>query len=457
MRVILIAPPNPTMLDPRIGPPLGLLALVAWAREHGPPGIEYEVIDLNVACYDPEHPSGHATHDFSMERCLREIPSGADVYGVQLASMQLQHGVGIADRLRRREPQAILLCGGSHASAMPHECDRWFDVVVTGEGERALSTIVRHIQALGGQWAGERVVRGAPVEPLDELPMPARDLLDWSRYTRTIAGQPATNIITSRGCPNRCSFCQQESLWGAGPIRLMSATRILAEVDHIHATTGIRHLLFLDDSLTARPRRDIEALCRGLAERDVLWRGWTRATLCSRPGDDAMLALMAQSGCRSLCIGVEAGTDRVLRAIGKRSTVADNFLALQRITAAGMQARCSVMVGNPGERWEDVEALVRFVENHRDVVADWILSSYVPLPGTPVWDDPAAYGIEIDKQRAADELYRHFYVVGGEEQSGVVHRYAGDGGGAEEIVMRHAYVQESLLRLAPRHRQEVVG
>jgi len=416
------------------------------------------------------------------------IPSGAQVYGVSLASMQLPHGRAIARELRTREPDALLVCGGSHASAVPDECadpvvmqGGQFDVVVEREGESAFLDVVNAVEngwncrrgdiildrmsadsdwryaraPCGHEQPPARVIRGQPVEPLDSLPFPARDMLDFSRYTRKVAGLPATNIITTRGCPARCTFCQQESLWGPG-LRMMSAPRILAEVDHIKSTTGIGNLLFLDDSLTARKRADMTELCAGLKARGVLWRGWTRANLVTRPGDAEMLRTMANAGCQALCIGVEAGSDSVLRALDKGTTVETNRRAIRAVAESGMQCRISIMVGNPGETWADVMALVRFVAELGPYVEDWILSSYVPLPGSPAWDDPERYGMFIDKEEARRSGYAHFFVVGGQERSPTVHRYA-DGTGPDEIRARHDFVQENLLRLAPRDRRGVVA
>ena len=468
MSVVLVCPPNPSMRDPRIAPPLGLLYLVAWYRTYRGAGVsdpaDWRVVDLNTACYQPDAPNGHWTHDFSIARCLTEIPGGADVYGLSLASMQLPHGRALARALRQREPQATLVAGGSHASALPDECadpvamsGGHFDVVVTQEGEQAfadvLDTIVTGFRSVPSHWRRSAsgngwIVRGRPVDRLDDLPFPAREKLDFHRYSRRIRGEAATNIITSRGCPARCSFCQQDSLWGSG-LRLNSPERVLAEVDDIARVTGIRNLLFLDDTLTARRR-----ICAGLRERGVLWRGWTRANLCVRPGDDAMLGMMADSGCQALCVGVESGSDRVLKALNKGTSVDVNSRAVRAVAGSGMDCRISVMVGSPHETWEDVHQLVNFVAGHRDHLADWILSSFVPLPGTPAWDDPDGHGLVIDKERARAEGYRHFFVVGGAEQSGCVHRLA-DGSGPADVQARHDYVQESLLRLAPRRRREV--
>jgi anaerobic magnesium-protoporphyrin IX monomethyl ester cyclase len=448
--VVLVAPPNPSMLEPRIAPPLGLLSLVAYARQQGRDTTDWRVIDLNVECYAPEAPRGHATHDFSLARCMAEIPTGADVYGLSFASMQYPHAVAIAAELAERDPQALLVCGGSHPSAVGKEVltTSAFEAAVVGEGETAFLDILEDkYQAI------DTMFHGRQIKDLNALPFPARDLVDFSKYVRKIGGQPATNMITSRGCPAKCIFCQQESLWGKG-LRMQSASRIIAEVDNIYETTEIRNILFLDDSLTARPRRDLVELCARLKGRGVLWRGWTRANLCTRKGDPDMLHMMADSGCQALCIGVEAGTDKVLQALQKGTTVEINRQAIRNVAESGMSCRASIMVGNPSETWEDVVALRDFVEEMSPWLDDWLLSSYVPLPGTPSWDDPEKHGMRIDKAKAKATHYQHFFVVGGHEQSGTVHELL-DGTGPDDIQLRHDFVLESLLRLAPRDRVKV--
>lgn len=488
MKVCLVAPPNGSMADPRIAPPLGILYLAAAQRAAG-----FEdpiVVDLNVACYPAgpggpkDHPGGN-THDFSLGRMLAEVPTGCDVYGFSLASMQLASGLPLVRALRERDPGAVFVAGGAHVSALPDDLVADFDVLVRYEGEVAwvalLGAIGRGATRTGRQtdcmieeqdrrlsgrvkfridqrYPGSRrrgdqalVIDGLQVDPLDDAPIPARDLLDFSRYTRRIAGKSATNIITSRGCPARCTYCQQEALWGTG-LRLQSPARVLAEVDAIRATTGIENLLFLDDSLTACSRARMSELCAGLKARGVQWRGWTRANLIARDDRLPMLREMHDAGFVSCCVGVEAGTDRLLRAIDKQTSVAQNRAALRNLRAAGIKARCSIMVGLPGETWEDVQALVDFVAEARP--DDWILSTLVPLPGTPSWESS---DIEIDRAALAATAYRDVFIVGGNEVSGGGFWRYRDGTTAAEIDERHAFVQESLLRLCPRDRQGIVA
>lgn len=486
LSVCLIAPGNCSMADPRIAPPLGCLYLAAAQRNAGL-GTPV-VIDLNVACYPagPEGPKGHTggdTHDFSLARSLSEVPTGCDVYGFSLASMQLATGVPLARALRQREGAGVVLvAGGAHASAMPEDLADDFDVVIKFEGEAAWvallhalvdkwdepvtggevgPTLAERLTSVGG-FAGRvhaaagkaLVIDGKQVDPLDDAPIPARDLLDFSRYTRRIAGKPATNLLTSRGCPARCMFCSQESIWQEG-LRLMTPARVLAEVDSIYETTGIRNILFLDDSLTACSTARMKELCDGLAARGIAWRGWTRANLIARDDRLDMLKYMHKSGFVSCCVGVEAGSDKVLRALAKQTTVEQNRAAIRNLKAAGIKARCSIMVGNPTETWDDVQALVDFVAEVQP--DDWILSSLVPLPGTPSWDKADEFGIEIDAETSRRGLYADVFIVGGNEQSGGGYWRYKNGVTPSEIQDRHDYVQESLLRLCPRDRQGLVS
>jgi len=453
------------MLDPRIAPPLGLLYIIAWARHHGWDTSGWHMVDHAVTCLQPDAPVGHGSHDFSLERCMRDIPSGADIYGLQLASMQVAHGRAIARALRVRDPQAVIVFGGSHASAVPLECadpvvmrGGHADYVVTREGEKAFCGLLDRFVAgdLPRRPNGGEIVTGEAVDPLDLLPFPARDLIDIENdYTRRITGRVATNAMISRSCPARCSYCQMTSLWGDGPLRMHSPERLLAEVDDIRVNApSLGGVLFVDDSLTARKRSDMVTVAEGMSQRDLLWRGWTRANLLTRKGDNDMLRAMSQNGCTAICIGVESGSDRVLKAIGKGTTVDINRRAIRAVAESGIDCRVSIMVGNPSETWDDVYALIDFVAEMSPWVSDWILSSYVPLPGTPSWENPENYGLVIDKKKARDTGYSHFYVVGGNEQSGMVHSYA-DGTGPTDIQRRHDAVQETLLRRAPRERRRV--
>lgn len=455
MHVCLIAPPNPPLTDPRIGPPLGLLYLVAASEQAGCDAT-HEVVDLNVACYPADEPKGHWTHDFSVTRCLAEIPP-ADVYGFGVASAQVPHTRALLRALRQRDPGAVFIVGGPHVSATGAEMLREMkgsdaaDYAVMGEGERVYPLLIKDIER--GDQSGMGLVHGGKVRIAD-VPMPARHMLDWSRYTRRINGEPATNIITSRGCPGKCAFCQQDSLWGRG-LRLHHPARILVEVDSIRETTGIRNLLFLDDSLTARPARAMGEISKGLREREVMWRGWTRADLCTRPSSPEMLAIMRESGCQALCIGVEAGTDRLLRRLDKRTTVEQNTAAVHALYAAGITCRVSIMVGIPGETWSDVYALVEWVQRNAPFIDDWILSTFVPIPGSPAWDEAHRYGLAIDRQRAVREHYAACFVVGGDERSGRGYHRHMDGTTVEELDARHHFVQEALLGTVGRERYRV--
>jgi radical SAM superfamily enzyme YgiQ (UPF0313 family) len=122
---------------------------------------------------------------------------------------------------------------------------------------------------------------------------------------------------------------------------------------------------------------------------------------------------MKLSGCHALCIGVESGSDEVLRRIHKGITSVQNLEAARMIREAGIYLRVSIIVGNPGETPETIEETKQFMLAAQP--DDWIVSTFVPVVGSPAWRHPERYGFKLLHRN-----YEDYYVVGGEQQSGLV-------------------------------------
>jgi radical SAM superfamily enzyme YgiQ (UPF0313 family) len=391
--------------------------------------------------------------DISVGACVQQVlATEADLYGLSFGTTQYAHTIAISRAILREKPGAFIVCGGPHASALPQEtlADTSCHVVIDSEGEITFCDIVSALrngrplsEVPGCTWLDEssRIVSSGPrsfVRDIDDLPFPARDLVDMSRYTRTINNVRATTIITARGCPGKCIFCSQQ-MWRSS-LRLRSVGNILAEVDEIYAKQGIRNILFLDDTLTVNRRRTID-LCAGLKERGVIWRGWTRATSM----DDELAAVMADSGCMALCVGVESGSQRMLKNIKKGTSVAANRRAIAAIKRAGINARVSLMIGNPGETWKSIQETIDFVLETRP--DDWILSVFVPVPGSEAYQQPEKFGIRFLHNGDRKDFYSSFFVVGGEMESGGVMEY--ESLPRAEILRMRDQVFETLMRECP--------
>jgi len=357
MRVCLINPPDPVVEDARWDEPLGLLYLGSVLEEHGH---EAEVVDLNF--HD----------DFKI---LED--SAADVYGVYCSSPLITSALNVNGFLRERHPDAIRVVGGPHATCVPEDLVGHFHKVIVGEGERTILTALKD-----RTW---QTLRAQPIRDLDCIPYPARHLIPLLEYNRRVNGLHSTGIITARGCPHSCAFCSK--VWGK-KVRFRSAENILGEVDECIERHGVRAFSIRDDTFTLNRKRLYEVL-DGFKKRDIFWRCLTRVDQVDRE----ILTAMDDAGCVQIVYGLESGNQHILDNLGKGTTVEQNFEAMRLTMEAGIDAKAAVIVGSPGETWETVQDTVDMVE--KIMPDEAILCIFTPYPGSPVWDNPDAFGMKI--------------------------------------------------------------
>jgi len=361
MKLILLNPPSPFLIDPRAFPPLGILYVAAAAREAG---IDVAVRDLAGS-----------------EGALEEAMSGlrADVFGLTATTPQYPWAKRVLGIVRRVSPAARVVVGGAHPSSDPQSClSDGFDAVVAGEGERAIARIC--LEGIGG------LVREPYWKDVDELPLPARDLVAIREYGYSIDGGRATTLITSRGCPFACAFCSKD-VWERG-VRFHSVGRAVREVRECMDKYGFRHFLFLDDTLTVNARRMFE-LCEALAPLRIAWRAYARAEATTRE----MLAAMKRAGCVEIGIGVESGAQEILDAVCKRTKVERNTQLVRWCREVGILSNAFIMIGLPGETHATVAATRRWMEEARPDKFGYNI--FAPYVGTPIRSHPERYDIRI--------------------------------------------------------------
>jgi anaerobic magnesium-protoporphyrin IX monomethyl ester cyclase len=448
MKIVLLHPPVPCMTDRKVSPPLGILYLAAYVRQHL--GITPVVIDQNL------------NDDITLDVCTRQVvDEHADIYGVSFGSTQYPYVVAIVKAIRDHYPHAVVLLGGPHATSLPAEtlAETGADAVVESEGEETFLALVERLLAGRRDFSDitglflptadggmTHTGRRPFIKDLNAIPYPARDLVPFHQYTRTILGEGATTLITSRGCPAQCIFCSQ-AVWRRR-IRLRSVSNIIGEIDQIRSQFGINNFLFLDDTLTI-DRKRVVRISRELKARKSTWRGWTRASHV----DQEMLDVMADAGCMTLCIGVESGSQRILDGLKKGTTVEQNRRGIEMVKRSGMYSRISLIVGSPGETWDTVNETVSFVSEARP--DDWVLSSFVPVPGSEAFADPRKFGIRMKPAAAGARGYEDFFVVGGEMQSGHVMEY--DGLDAATLGAMRDHVYATLMERCPPKLQTFKG
>ena len=365
-QVALIHTPCYEIASDRLEPPLGLLYLATVLNLNGYPTT---IVDLASV---PE------------TDWVRAIPE-ADVYGFDTFTPSYARSLQILRLARNINPAALTLAGGPHASALPGWVARDFDFVVVGEGEQRLVALLRALNA------GERpepIQYEMIVEDLDRLPFPDYRLVELASYRRLVASQPSVGIISSRGCPYRCAFCTSTIQAMDRRIRYRSPENFAAEVGQLRDRYGLRAFKIQDDVFTLSLKR-IREIAGLLAPLGVVYRSNARVDLCAKP---EMPELLFASGCRHITFGVESGSPRMLEHMGKRHTVDAVRLAIRLAKAAWLIVRANLMIGFPGETWETMQETIELMLDCQP--HEYVVSAFVPYPGTDPYQHPASYGIQ---------------------------------------------------------------
>jgi anaerobic magnesium-protoporphyrin IX monomethyl ester cyclase len=313
--------------------------------------------------------------------------------------------------LRRLDPTIRVMLGGHQAKAMPQEilsnaAIPRVDALVLGEGDTRVTELLKDETARerlpGVMWRGGRgrlACEGRPANgswlapDIDALPfVDPRYFLD-DPFTAE-DGRLEASMVGSRGCPYDCSFCG--AAVSANPdirIRMRDPENILAELSELRSRFGVSAIRFVDDLFLANPRfmsRCLEAfVAAGICEQFV-WDATGRINILTKVDDD-MLELMRRSGCREVALGIESGSERVLKYIDKRITPDMTRRVVRRLTEHGIKVKGYAILGFPTESLEEMRATERHLhdlwETADDAAGDFRASvfEFRPYPGTPEW------------------------------------------------------------------------
>lgn len=355
MNVVLVQLPQTQLLQPRAYIPLGIASIAAVLEESS---VDVEILNL-ADCRDIEGV---------------EIPE-SDWYGVGCVSATLPATKKLVSLLRGKGKTVV---GGAHPSIAPDETYSQVnpDVVMTGEAEYLFRDLVT------GAAEPEPIMHAGLIQDLNSLPFPARHLFDSEDVVDVTGihgqekGVPATTVITSRGCPYSCNFCCKGHPMFNG-YRYRTAFNVLEELTLLKERYEIEHVRFVDDEFTLHKGRSSE-LMRVLRPLGFTWVCITRADTLEAD----LLRLMKLAGCVEVHIGVETGSDRLLKLMNKQTTAAVLKRGVKLIKEAGIRVKTYLMWKYPGENEADREATIEFM---RETQPDkYTISRFIPLPGSAV-------------------------------------------------------------------------
>jgi len=386
--ICLVIPPSIFLLDERVFMTLGILRVAAVLEQNG---YRVELLDL----------SGISNY----EEVAQVYSKSADVgiFGITSTTPQLPAVTNILNVIRGANPKAKIILGGPHitlvhaaykkeaklgfqgrATAVFKKCVEMFDVLVIGDGEQAIFPALEdHSSKLidGDDPKSDLFLTNSK---LNELPFPARHLVDVDSYHYSIDGVKAISMIAQLGCPFACGFCGGRESPMLRRVRMRTSENVVSEMVQLYKSYGIKGFMLYDDELNVNPK--IIELMNQIrdAQEDLgvefRLRGFIKAQLFTEQQAKAMY----EAGFRWILTGFESGSPRILQNINKKSTREENTRCVEIAKKYNLKVKALMSIGHPGESEETImqthEWLLKVVPNDFDVT---IITTY---PGTPYYD-----------------------------------------------------------------------
>jgi anaerobic magnesium-protoporphyrin IX monomethyl ester cyclase len=381
MRVALVGPKWHEMVNSY--PSLGLAYLAAIAEQEGHTAA---VFDMGLR---PKRPVADEVEDIVAWR-----PDVIAFTSMTTSYQSVEEAVALLKA--RLGPQVPIILGGPHATTLPELAlqNPHIDFLVYGEGEYVFRDWLRQVERGDTNWAANkglwykdaagRVVDGGERElipDLDELPFPARHLFDLKAYPLYApTGEQMVTVLTSRGCPYKCSFCFKGIV--GRTYRQRSPENIVAELRQLIDQYGVRNFYFMDDLFTINVKR-LEAILDYFIEQDldVRWRCLARV---DRVTPD-LLRKMYRAGCRQIHFGIESGNPEILKKTAKHIDLDQVRQAIEWTEDAGIMSKGYFILGLPGDNEQTMQETIEFAASLR--LSEAMFSIATPMPGTELWEE----------------------------------------------------------------------
>ena len=408
MRVLLVDPPCHRFMNfHRHYFPLGLAHLAAELHHAG----------HDVLVYDAEHDSSASScsvleADSSYHLYLDALKSPGhtlwseftsvvetfrpEVVGFSTLSVKVAAVLYMSKLVKQRDAGIVTIAGGDHATARPQDLvkNKAVDLAVRGEGEKTIVELISCI-ARGGNpalvagvsWAENGHIASSPpaqpIEDLDQLQLPYFDALHANGSYRPV---DMGLMVTERGCPYSCTFCGLATIGGRA-LRFHSVRRILAEIRLRHAKYGTQYFSFRNGTFTLLRSRVVE-LCRELKalEFQIQWECLTRSDHL----DASLVEMMMDAGCCAIRMGVESGSERILRSMGKKSDLEAVRRSATLLNQSGIFWAAYFMLGVPEETAATMNETLRFMQELNPPFIT--LAKFTPIAGTPMYEDVVRAG-----------------------------------------------------------------
>jgi len=338
-----------------------------------------------------------------------------DIIGISAMTPQIDRAWEIARLSKEKLPSTKIILGGVHVSILPEESinKEFIDIVVTGEGEHTMKDLVISLRDKSNVNDVEGIVfkqddeiiktpARTLIDNLDTLPYPARELFPFpDRYSPGYYRKlPCATILTSRGCPGNCTFCNK-SVFGSR-FRARSAKEVVDEIAFLKESYGINEFHISDDNFSTDKKRAMQ-ICDLIIERklNMFWA-------CSNGiridfVDQELLNKMKEAGCYRVAFGIESGSKKILKNIRKNITLERIEEVIQMAKRAGLITVGFFMVGNFGEDEETIKESMQFIKRLNLDYAQFTIAT--PYPGTDLYNQVCEKGCLFAKNWSDFDIY----------------------------------------------------
>jgi radical SAM superfamily enzyme YgiQ (UPF0313 family) len=366
-------------------PPLGLGYIASFLKREMPE------VEVSIA--------------FDYDELLSDKP---DIIGISSATENFDDAIMLAKKAKEKFDVPIIV-GGLHITALPHTLPDSIDIGVLGEGEEVTLQLMRlakknqlkpeflkDVQGICYHDNDKIAVNGSTllIQNLDDLPLLDRDLFQnkWR-----MKNNEQVHLISSRGCPYKCTFCISSKSWFK--LRCFSPEYVINELEYVLKKYRPEEIYFFDDLFVANSKR-FKTIAKMIKDKNlhkgIMFRCYSRVNLMT----DEMCEIFKELNFEYIDIGFESNSQKILNYYQKTDATPElNQKAVNMAAKYNISLGGNFIAGAPIETYEDMLETLNFIERNQDKLDRSGLGPLQPLPGTPIWDYALEKGIVSENIR----------------------------------------------------------